>query len=173
MSLADFRNWTAEDGFKYEWDNGILRAKTGMKIKERMIVARLLRRFSQTKAYQNGGELLPEAETFFEPVGKLRIPDLAYFTKEELLRSEQGEETIPKFIVEIISPTNTVDEIQTKLKDYFTSGVQMVWEIFPKHQLVRVYASLKEAKICIGDDICSAAPIIPDFQIAVNQIFNS
>jgi hypothetical protein len=105
MSLDEFRKWSPEDGFKYEWDNGILKAVSGMKSTERMIVARLLRRFSETNAYKSGDALLPEAETFFQALNKLRIPDLAYFTKDELLRSERGEEPIPKFIIEIISPT--------------------------------------------------------------------
>jgi Uma2 family endonuclease len=173
MSLDEFRKWSPEDGFKYEWDNGILKAVSGMKSTERMIVARLLRRFSETNAYKSGDALLPEAETFFQALNKLRIPDLAYFTKDELLRSERGEEPIPKFIIEIISPTNTVDELQAKLQDYFTSGVQVVWEIFPKYQLVRVYASLKELKICTDEDVCSAAPVVPDFTLKVKDIFQS
>ncbi len=172
MPLSDFREWTPEDGFKYEWDNGILKTTSGMKNKERLIVSRLSRQFARTKAYQAGGELLPETDTWFAPVNKVRIPDLAFFTYEQLLQSEKGDEPIPAFVIEIISPTNTADESQTKLADYFSSDVQVVWEIFPKNKLVRVYTSLKAVTICTGDDVCSAAPAIADFNITPNQLFS-
>ncbi|MFN3639001.1 MAG: Uma2 family endonuclease [Chloroherpetonaceae bacterium] len=171
MTLEHFREWSPEDGFKYEWDNGVLKATSGMKNTERMIVVRLMDAFMQTGAFKAGSRLLPEADTFFSVVNKVRVPDLAYFTREELERSEQGEEPIPKFVIEIISPTNTVNEVQTKLEDYFASGVEVVWEIFPKHKLVRVYRSPKEVKICTGEDMCSAMPAVPDFQLSVNQVF--
>ncbi len=171
LSLDDFRAWTSDDGFNYEWVDGIIVAKTAMKNKERLLVSRLLRRFAQTNAYQDGGELLPETETFFAPVNKVRIPDLAFFTREELLQAEKGDEPIPSFVIEIISPSNTVGETQTKLADYFNSGVQVVWEIFPKNKMVRIYNSLKTVKICTQDDVCSAAPALPDFTITPNQLF--
>jgi len=169
LSLDEFRAWASDDGFKYEWVDGTLKATTAMKNRERLLVSRLLRRFAQTKAYQEGGELLPETDTLLAPVNKVRIPDLAFFTRDELLQSEKGDEPIPSFVIEIISPSNTVDEVQTKLADY--SGVQVVWEIFPKNKSVRIYNSLKTVKICTDDDVCSAAPALPDFTITPNQLF--
>jgi|YNPBryulayer2012_1023412.scaffolds.fasta_scaffold16023_3 Uma2 family endonuclease len=171
LSLDEFRAWASDDGFKYEWVDGTLKATTAMKNRERLLVSRLLRRFAQTKAYQEGGELLPETDTLLAPVNKVRIPDLAFFTRDELLQSEKGDEPIPSFVIEIISPSNTVDEVQTKLADYFNSGVQVVWEIFPKNKSVRIYNSLKTVKICTDDDVCSAAPALPDFTITPNQLF--
>jgi Uma2 family endonuclease len=171
LSLNEFRAWASDDGFKYEWVDGTLKATTAMKNRERLLVSRLLRRFAQTKAYQEGGELLPETDTLLAPVNKVRIPDLAFFTRDELLQSEKGDEPIPSFVIEIISPSNTVDEVQTKLADYFSSGVQVVWEIFPKNKSVRIYNSLKTVKICTDDDVCSAAPALPDFTITPNQLF--
>jgi Uma2 family endonuclease len=171
LSLNEFRAWASDDGFKYEWVDGTLKATTAMKNRERLLVSRLLRRFAQTKAYQEGGELLPETDTLLAPVNKVCIPDLAFFTRDELLQSEKGDEPIPSFVIEIISPSNTVDEVQTKLADYFNSGVQVVWEIFPKNKSVRIYNSLKTVKICTDDDVCSAAPALPDFTITPNQLF--
>jgi len=38
-------------------------------------------------------------------------------------------------------------------------------------ELVSV-SSPKDVRICAGDDSCSAAPALPDFQLSVNQIFS-
>jgi Uma2 family endonuclease len=173
MTLEKYLNWESEDGFKYEWDNETLIAVKGMKSTERMTVSRLTRKFSLTRAYQNGDELLPEPDTFFKAVNKLRIPNLAFFTRQQLLDSEKGAEAVPAFVIEILSQSNTAGEMETKRLDYFFSGVQTVWEIFPKQKMVKVYSSSKLVQICTDGDLCSAAPAVADFQISVHDIFYS
>jgi len=64
MSLEDFLAWEPEaDGWKYEWENGIIIGEEEyMRKKQTGIQKRLLRAFSQTTAYQQGGELLAEVD---------------------------------------------------------------------------------------------------------------
>ncbi|MDW8438706.1 MAG: Uma2 family endonuclease, partial [Chloroherpetonaceae bacterium] len=168
MSLEKFWDFKAEDGFKYEWINGVLLASEYMmKTSELLTVVRIQEAFRHTTAAREGGALLAETKVFLKALNRARIPDLAYFTKEELLRSEQGEETIPKFVIEFISPTDRFKYYDDKLNEYFASGVQTVWLLDREKKRVWVFTSPKEVKICTDDDICSAAPAIPDFQISV------
>ena len=37
--------------------------------------------------------------------------------------------------------------------------------------MVNVYTTRKTVKICTEDDICSANPVLPEFEISVNQLF--
>ncbi|MEZ4905807.1 MAG: hypothetical protein R2822_30600 [Spirosomataceae bacterium] len=50
--------------------------------------------------------------------------------------------------------------------------MQVVWPIYPENQVVYVYTSRKSVKICTDTDICSAAPVLPDFEISVNELFS-
>jgi hypothetical protein len=36
---------------------------------------------------------------------------------------------------------------------------------------VKVYTSPRHVSICLGDDMCSAKPVLNDFEMPVNQIF--
>jgi hypothetical protein len=53
------------------------------------------------------------------------------------------------------------------------TGVQVVWQIFPQHQQVDIYTGpqLSQMTVYQGDQLCSAAPALPDFVLAVKDIF--
>jgi Uma2 family endonuclease len=172
MTLAMFKNWKAEDGFKYEWDNGIVIGETPkMKNTERMIVVRLTDKFTQTQAHTESGRLLPETEIFLASLNKSRVPDLSFFTKAELEASAKGGEPIPAFAIEIVSETDRIGYYQEKMKECFTCGVKTVWMIFSDEKQVWIFTSPKDVRICTDDDVCSAAPAIADFTITPNELF--
>lgn len=102
---------------------------------------------------------------------QMRRPDIAYFTKEQIQQGRNGEDVIPAFVVEILSETDQAYRIEEKLTEYFRAGIQVVWNIFPEQQVVYMYTSRKNVTICLEDDICSAAPVLPDFSISVNTLF--
>ena len=78
---------------------------------------------------------------------------------------------IPEFVVEIISETDELYKIEDKLTEYFKAGVKVVWNIVPDHEIVYVYTSRKSVKICTDDDVCSAASVLPEFDIKVSEKF--
>lgn len=85
--------------------------------------------------------------------------------------SVSGEATVCPFVIEVISKNDQINEVEEKIIEYFENGVQVVWVIFPKIKKVEIYTSIQVVKICFGDNICSAAPVMPDFNISVNEIF--
>ncbi|WP_225309374.1 Uma2 family endonuclease [Larkinella humicola] len=102
---------------------------------------------------------------------QMRRPDIAYFTKEQIQRGRQGEDVIPAFVVEVLSETDQAYRIEEKIAEYFKAGVQVVWNIFPESEVVYVYTSRKDVPICLESDVYSAAPVLPDFSIRVNELF--
>ncbi|MCS6989955.1 MAG: Uma2 family endonuclease [Chloroherpetonaceae bacterium] len=173
MSLEEFLDFKAEDGFKYEWKNGFLEAREKMiKAAEFYIVERLQDAFEQTQMHANkSGRLLMEAACPISE-GKYRVPDLAVFTKEQIERAKEGEQPVPIFVIELVSESDRMSYYDEKLDEYFAAGVQCVWLILPMRKKVSVFTSPKEVKICTDDDICSAAPAMSDFQITPNQLFS-
>jgi Uma2 family endonuclease len=101
----------------------------------------------------------------------MRRPDIAYLTKEQIQLGRKGKDVIPEFVIEIISETDQFYKIEEKITEYFKAGVKVIWNIVPEHKLVYIYTSRKTVKICSDNDICSADPVLPDFTIAVNDIF--
>ena len=168
-TLAEFEIWEAGDGFKYEWNDGELIQFAGMNKNQLYIYNTLLDLFI-FKGYNLSGILVREYDTKLSGI-QLRRPDIAYLTKNQVQLGKNGEDVIPEFIIEIISGTDNINKVEEKITEYFKSGVKVVWNIMPEQQLVYVYTSRKSVKICSENDICSARPVLNDFEISVKSIF--
>ena len=82
-----------------------------------------------------------------------------------------GEKIIPGFVVEFASKTDNELVSLTKRHAYFDAGVQVIWWVYPAFREVYVYTSPKTVTICTDDDMLSAAPALPDFQLTVAELF--
>lgn len=74
-------------------------------------------------------------------------------------------------MIELLSDSESYADVQEKIEDYFQAGVQVVWYINPKTEKIYLYNTAKTMQLCTGDDLCSAAPAIPDFELMVKGLF--
>ena len=167
-----FLAWDQPAGkYKYEWVDGELE-KTDymMKNTERGIVKRVRNAFYKTKAFKEGGELFAETHV---PVTetRVRIPDLCFFTSEQIEASEQGGFPVPAWAIEIISPNETGFKIERKALEYMKAGVKVLWQIYPNLRMVHVRTSANNTQLYFEADECTAAPALPDMKIEVNTLF--
>ena len=168
-TLAEFMLWEPEDGYKYEWNDGELIQFTGMNKKQVYIYDLLLDLFID-KGYKKNGTLVAEYDTMLSGI-QMRRPDIAYLTKEQIVQTRAGVDVIPEFVIEILSESDNVNKVEEKVAEYFKAGVRVVWNIYLEQKVIYVYTSRRDVKICIEDDVCSAKPVLPDFEISVSQIF--
>jgi len=171
MSKQQFLNWNGDDAFLYEFDNGIAIPTDAIKKEERYIVRNIQKAFRKTSAFQENGFLFEESAVWLTADQK-RIPDVAYFTDDQIRESATAEsEPIPPFVVELISPSDTSKHIEQKIIEYFTAGVQVVWHVHPDLRMVRVFTSPRHNVTCFEQDTFSAAPALPDLQFTVDELF--
>jgi Uma2 family endonuclease len=171
MSIERFREWRPRDGFKYDWNDGkTVKYKKMVSEKQRYIVQNLLDAFYEKGLNKQGG-LTPESEMVYDD-NRYRVPDIAYYTREQTKAAASGEHTVSSFVIEILSDSDLQKSIENKLWEYFEEGVQVVWHIIPYRQIVKVYTSPRHVSILTDDEICSAKPALLDFEISVNQMFN-
>ena len=83
-----------------------------------------------------------------------RRPDLAFVSATRWpygKRVPKGEawDMIPNLAVEVVSKSNTGDEILAKLADYFQTGTELVWVIYPSARQVYVYTSMTDVRILV------------------------
>lgn len=159
-----------EDGFKYEFNRGIIEKTTGMNQLQANIYFILLEHFLKTAAKKSGGGLIAEVDMGTSDE-QLRRPDIAFFTAEQRDLMKMGINQVAPFVAEIISPSDNANRINQKMEEYFAAGVQVVWHIFPELQQVYVYTSPEAVVICRGQTLCSGAPALPDLQIAAADLF--
>jgi Uma2 family endonuclease len=170
MSLERFRQNPPQDGWKYDWNNGtITKYKHMVSEKQRFIVQNLVDAFYEKGLNKLGG-LLPETEMAYDS-GRYRVPDVAFFTREQTRAAADGKHGVAEFVVEIISDSDGALLVESKLWEYFNEGVKVVWQILPPQKIVKVYTSPRKSVVCLDDDVCSAAPVLPAFELTVAQIF--
>lgn len=169
-TLEEFAAWEPNDGFKYEWNDGEIIQFTGMQ-KEQFYIYEILLRIFFDKEYIKSGTLIAEPDVDLTGI-QMRRPDIAYYTREQVEKGRKGVEVIPAFVIEIISRNDQINQMEKKLVEYFKAGIQVVWVIIPSHKIVYVhtYANRREVKLCLGSDICSATPVLPDFEIQVDTL---
>ncbi len=160
-----------EDGNKYEWVNGTVVKSKQMDYTQFYIVQNLLRAFETLRsAGKTAGMLIMEGDIFFGP--NHRRPDIAYLTDEQIATTAYGENQVPAFVMEVISTHDQANLIHQKMENYRDAGVQVVWHIFPLIGQVHIYSGkkLKQMMVCQGEDVCSAAPVLPAFVLTVSQM---
>jgi Uma2 family endonuclease len=107
--------------------------------------------------------------------GRVRIPDVAFFAWDRLPGRRPPTEPIPTLApdlaVEILSPSNTPAEIARKRQDYFTAGVQLVWEIHPDTRTAEVYTSVDAAIALTEADTLDGGIVLQGFTLPLRQLF--
>lgn len=173
MSLAQFEQWEPlqRDGFKYEWNNGRLEAEASLKLSETKIYRNMTRAFATTESYSRGWEMIGEVELYLACVNRVRRPDLCVLRLDQIDNPSPSGTVVPVFVAEIISPFNTVLQIERKTRDYFRAGVRVVWHIYPNLGEVRVWTSPKDIDVCSDMDLCNAQPAVSDFQMKARTVF--
>ncbi len=172
LTLEEFyrRYGDRKDGFKYEFQFGFVeKTPRTMTFEQLFIAQNLTRKFAQTQAYADRCELVQEVDQMTS-ADQMRRPDLSLATAERIRKKDNR---VSEFVIEIISGTDRNEDTSRKMEEYFAAGVRVVWHILPKTRRVEVYTSPLEVKICKGEMICSAAPVLLDFEISVDDIFRN
>lgn len=174
QTVAEFEKWLArkKTDANYEFVRGRIIRKPPMKQEELFIARFLMRAFAKTQLYQQGAELLSEGDAYID-VFRKRIPDLAVFTDAQIRGAKTGIRFMPPLAIEILSDSESQNDVLEKIQDYFDAGVQLVWYIAPKQKKIYAYTSPDDIKVFKGQDTCSAAPLIPDFQFVIDDLFNA
>ena len=162
---------TREDHYKYEWVNGSVETTERTMNQNQFYILKNLRRFFENLRAigKFTGELEAEFDTFFlEKVH--RRPDIAYFTEDQIAHMAYGENRVPDFVIEVVSTNDSANKLQKKMKNYRDAGVKVVWQIYPALKEVHVHIG-ENATVCSGDKICSAAPVLPDFEMPAGNVF--
>lgn len=121
------------------------------------------------------GAVFDSSTAFKMASGNKRSPDIAFFTKERLrgvypLPSSYLDGA-PDLAVEVLSPGNTVAEIDDKLAEYFANSCRLVWIIHPIQRYVLVYRNAQQPEYFLKDsDPLTGEDVVPGFEVNVGTL---
>jgi Uma2 family endonuclease len=123
------------------------------------------------------GRAVPEMIFDFRPaVDRERRPDVAFVSFDRWARNRQVPQTrswgvVPDLAIEIVSPTNTADEVAGKLDEYFRVGLRSVWVVYPRQFKVYAYGSRKDVRVLTLGDELDGGDVLLGFRVRLETIF--
>lgn len=77
----------------------------------------------------------------------------------------------PDLAVEVVSPNDNVEELETKLAEYRAAGVRLVWVVIPAVRTVRVFPLDGPDHAVRAGDTLSGGDVLPGFAVPVADLF--
>lgn len=102
----------------------------------------------------------------------LRAPDVAFVTTARMREVPRGFfPGAPDLAVEVVSPGDTIPEVEEKTEWWLKAGAREVWIVWPKTRSVTIHGR-SEYVIPLGpNDELTGDPLVPDFRCRVSEIF--
>jgi Uma2 family endonuclease len=159
----------------YELINGILVEKP-MGLPESflaMVLGGLLGNW--VSAHNLGAVLGPDAMMRLAP-RLVRLPDVSFarwdrFPNRQVQVNVPIPDLVPDLAVEILSVSNTADEIERKRQEYFGHGTQVVWVIDPRARTVEVFTAPAVSTLLQETGTLTGNPVLPGFTLPLRELF--
>ena len=115
----------------------------------------------------NGGYNLPSGGT--------RAPDASWLRRErwEALSPEERQKFLPlcpDFLVEVMSPTDSLTETRRKMEEYRENGARLGWLINSRRRQVEIYRPGQDVEILNAPRSLSGEDVLPGFVLDLTGI---
>lgn len=167
---------TMPDGDNYELVDGQL-VERKMSQESSWIAGRLFSRLAAFVESRNLGWAFPEGTSFQcfpDDPTCVRRPDTSFvqLRRQPNGPSERGHGRIaPDLVVEVVSPNDLFQEVDGKVDEWLTAGVQLIWVINPRARTVTVVRPDADAhKLTVRDEL-RGEPVLPGFACRIADLF--
>lgn len=174
LTIEEFER-LPEDGYRSELVRGQLLREPPPGAEHGGVAATLTIHLGQFVRHHQLGRLFTESGfVLAEDPPTVRAPDIAFIAAARIPPAGLPSRYFPgapDLAVEVVSPSNTVAEIQGKVTDYLAAGASLVWVVEPRTRTVTVYRSEREIRILHEGDELDGGAVIPGFGLRVGEIF--
>lgn len=175
-SIQSYVNFILPDGF--ELVDGQLQETQTMSEKSAWIGGEILVQLSIHCKESKAGRVYPGDTAFRCFPGQkpsIRKPDVAFVRQERLphLPGDRDLTIVPDLVVEVISPNETVYELDGKIEQFLSVGTSLIWVVNPRTRVVIVHrldgsmTKLRDTQELDGEMVlpgfrCRIAEILPE-----------
>ncbi|MCL1469396.1 Uma2 family endonuclease [Argonema antarcticum] len=122
------------------------------------------------------GKVFDSSGGFKLPNGADRSPDAAWIPLERwnALTSEQQQKFLPicpDFVVELLSPSDSLTATQKKMQEYMDNGTRLGWLIVRASRRVEIYRQGREVEVLEFPTTLSGEDILPGFVLNLESIW--
>ncbi len=139
--------------------------------------SKLLVRIGIWNEQEKLGELFDSSTGFKLSNGATRSPDASWIesSRWNSLPKAQRRKFAPidpDFVIELMSPTDDLTELQQKMMEYIDCGVKLGWLICPDEKQVEVYRNGQDKEVLDNPQSLCGENILPGLTVDLSEIFN-
>ena len=102
----------------------------------------------------------------------VRAADVAFVRRDRQPKSpEKYFPGAPDLAVEVISPTDRIEDVDDKTQQWLDAGTALVWVVWPRTRSVTVHRAEAEPRILHEQDAITGEGVLPGFQCTVAEFF--
>ena len=122
------------------------------------------------------GKVFDSSTGFRLPDGAVRSPDAAWVNAAawQALSAEQQRKfppLCPDFLVELLSPSDSVPDMTPKMQEYIANGCRLAWLIDPKTETARIFrADGSVSVVKTFAETLSGEDVLPGFSFALGLL---
>lgn len=122
------------------------------------------------------GEVFDSSTGFILPNRATRSPDASWVSQarwDGLTPEQKGTfaHICPDLVVELRSPSDTLDSLQEKMREYMDNGAVLGWLIDPKNKRVEIYRVGLEVERVENPPELSGEEILPGFVLNLPRVW--
>ena len=107
----------------------------------------------------------------------VRSPDVSWVKIEKwnALTKEQKRKFAPidpDFVLELMSPTDDLDKLQDKMREYMNCGIRLGWLINPDAKQVEIYRQGQETEVLNNPQTLSGEDVMSNLSVSLEDIFD-
>ena len=121
------------------------------------------------------GKGFDSSTAFTLPNGAIRSLDTSWISCKlwDSLSAQQKKgfaQVTPEFVVELRSPSDSLDTLREKMREYIDNGSLLGWLINPQDNQVEVYRKGQAVKILENPTQLSGEDVLPGFSLNLEKI---
>ncbi|MDJ1168230.1 Uma2 family endonuclease [Roseofilum sp. BLCC_M154] len=122
------------------------------------------------------GKVFDSSGCFQLPNGANRAPDSSWVQLERWNQLTEEEKDrfaplCPDFVVELMSPSDSLPKTQAKMTEYLNNGARLGWLINRKRRQVEVYRPQQDVEILDNPQTVSGESVLPGFVLDLATIW--
>jgi Uma2 family endonuclease len=170
----DVINIHEREKLRYELIDGILVEKV-MGFRESMLAIALAAYLMNYLAERKLGIVAGSDGMFRLAPGLVRIPEVSFVSWGRFPNRQIPDQPIPDLApdlaIEVLSPSNTQEEMERKLREYFDASVLVVWFVDRVARTVTVYTAPNQFTVPHEDQDLDGGALLPGFSLPLRQLF--
>jgi len=103
-------------------------------------------------------------------------PDLIYVSADRWPRGRKlppgnAWSIVPDLTVEVVSPSNSAEEIRGKIELYLKAGVRQVWVVYPRQRRIEIHDHSSIVRVVGPEGAIEGGEVLPGFRLPLADLF--